>query len=606
MILNSMKRYYYKLRGYLRRFYRKTFKRKMEAWDNGLWFFQEFADIYGDSINDINAAEKFFDDFMRETEGSIILDYLDTDNWDCVRKVEVDKPNGLIWFYWQVLDKDPIVNEMRKMAFPLDNYGMCLKFDKVRFIRGKRNKCLGICIYGFTIREKKVESYAKADGWDIKGKNTDESFFSISVVREKNKTYQHWRFMTTPICSFWLIPKGLGINPQDSEKFLYQIGLAQCEENLKEALDRLKGLNKLTPEDQRRLLKAVGNEMRNAAESLFKLILCFHQEKYHFKVANTNYDDMKLGILTGPLKNTIYTSDFEKERLSDIPRIANDLSHDSGNPVSIKDAGLLYISIMYFVSDFKESIRRKGIITPSLPKSNKPHAKDYLEEHIEEFCFKDEIANTLSAKKGKISFKIKVNIGTFICLFHNEPDYYLCKDGFIRKKEDDDLSDVLTLWDRSEVIALIDKIYKKAESICQENGCDTEYYSLGFSLDAALKKEANPSHLFTEQEIRELMVNADDDVCNKLVIDEDGYAHVIQDPHKGHLYPVSQETWGAGNGYVGKNSSLSDLHDSYVLSLHSWLSYLNYGCRVYDDIYKSDHNIQDVLDKIKEFYKELV
>ena len=98
------------------------------------------------------------------------------------------------------------------------------------------------------------------------------------------------------------------------------------------------------------------------------------------------------------------------------------------------------------------------------------------------------------------------------------------------------------------------------------------------------------------------MANANDEVCNKLVIDEDGYAHVIQDPYKGHLYPVSQETWCAGNGYVGKNSSLSDLHDSYVLSLHSWLSYLCYGCRVYDDVYKSDHNIQDVIEKIKQYY----
>ena len=603
MILNSMKRYYYKLRGYLRRFYRKTFKRKMEAWDNGLWFFQEFADIYGDSINDINAAEKFFDDFMRETEGSIILDYLDTDNWDCVRKVEVDKPNGLIWFYWQVLDDDPIINEMRKMAFPLDVYGMCLKFDKVRFIRDKKNRCFGIYIYGFTIRERKVESYAKAGGWNIKGKNTDESFFSISILREKSKVYQHWRFMTTPICSFWLIPKGLGINPQDSEKCLYQIGLYQCEENLKEAFDRLKGLDKLNAEKQRKLLKAVGNEMRNAAESLFKLILCFYQEEYHFKAANTNYDDMLLKHLVGPLKNTVYTSDFEKERLSEIARIANDLSHDSGNPVTIKEAGLLYVALMLFVKDFKYRISSKGLEYHPLPKSDKPAAKEYIEEHIEEFCFKDEITSTVFSKSGKVSFKIKVNVGTFRSFFHKEPDYYLCSDGFIRKREEGDLSDVLTIWNRDEVIALKEKIYKKAELICQKKGYDTEYYSLGFSMDADLKKETNPSHLFTEQEIKELMVNADDDVCNKLVIDEDGYAHVIQDPHKGHLYPVSQETWGAGNGYVGKNSSLSDLHDSYVLSLHSWLSYLHYGRRIYDDVYKSDHNIQEVIDKITQYYK---
>lgn len=601
-----MKRFYYKLRGYLRRSYRKVFKRNMEAWSNGLWFFQEFADIYGDSINDINSAEKFFDDFMRETDGNIILDYLDTDNWDCIRKVEIDKQNGLIWFYWQVLDKDPIVNEMRKMAFSLDYYGMCLKFDKVRFIRGKRNRCLGICIYGFTIKERKVESYAKAGGWNIKGKNTDESFFSISIIREKNNVYQHWRFMTTPICSFWLIPKGLGINPQDSEKFLYQIGLFQCEDNLKEAFDSLKGLDKLNAEKQRKRLKAVGNEMRNAAESLFKLILCFYQEEHHFKTANTNYDDMLLKHLTGPLKNTIYTSDFDKERLSEIARIANDLSHDSGNPVTIKEAGLLYVDLMLFVKDFKYRISSKGLDYHPVPKSDKPAAKDYIEEHIEKFCFKDEIASTVSAKSGKASFTIKVNLGTFKSLFHKEPEYYLCNDGFIKKKDEGDLSDVLTIWNRDEVIALKDKIYKKAELICQEKGYDTDYYSLGFSMDADLKKEANPSHLFTEQEIRELMVKADDDVCNKLVIDEDGYAHVIQDPQQGHLYPVSQETWCAGNRYVGKNSNLSDLHDSYVLSLHSWLSYLHYGRRIYDDVYKSDHNIQDVLGKIKEFYKESV
>ena len=203
---------------------------------------------------------------------------------------------------------------------------------------------------------------------------------------------------------------------------------------------------------------------------------------------------------------------------------------------------------------------------------------------------------------GKLSFTIRVDVGTCINLFHSKPEYYLCSDGFIRKLTKDELSKALKLWDRAEVIALMERIYKRVETICQENGYDTEFSSLGFSLDGVLKKEDNPSHLFTEEEIKNLMVNANDDVNNKLVIDEDGYAHVIQNPKHGVLYPVSQETWCAGNMYVGKDSRLSDLHDSYVLSLHSWLHYLQSGSRVYDDLFVSDYNLPEIIDKIEGYY----
>ena len=99
------------IKGRTRRWYRKKFHRSWEIIGHGLDFFQEFADSYGDSINDIDSAEVFFTDFIQETKGLVIIDFLDTDNWDCIRKVEVDKDNGLIWFYWQVPDKNPEVDE---------------------------------------------------------------------------------------------------------------------------------------------------------------------------------------------------------------------------------------------------------------------------------------------------------------------------------------------------------------------------------------------------------------------------------------------------------------------------------------------------------------
>lgn len=588
-----------RLRGKICRWYRKTFHHKWDVVDHGLSFFQEFADIYGNSINDIESAERFFKDFMDETEGWVIVDFLDTNNWDCIRRIEVDKQNGLIWFYWQIPHEDPVAEQMKRMVFPLHYYGMCLKFDQVRFVRDKKNKCFGICVNGFTIRERNVKGFAKKDGWQIKGFDAKTSFFSANLVREKDGVFQHWRFMNTPICSFWIIPKQINVRPEDSEKLLYSIGVDKCEEDLKGAFLKTKGCDKLSVEEQRKVIKSSAHEMRTVAESLFKLIMCFYQEQYRFQV--NNYDDLRLGDLTGPLKKNVYREDFEQNRIDEIPRLANDLSHDSGNPVDFKDLGMLFTDIFYFVGDFRSQIRRKGRVM-EIPKSDKPSPHDYVKEHFKEFCFVNEINESIHNKSGKISYTIKADVGTFIDFFEEERiQYVLCVDGYIRDSREEGI-ETLKVWGREDVIALMEKMYQRVTEICDANGFDTEIYSLGISFEAKLKKEGAPSHLFNEKEIEDLMRNADDGQFNKLVIDEEGVAHIIQNTRNGYLYPVSQETWDAGNMYVGKDSSLSDLHDSYVLCMHLWLAYLKTGCQMYDDIYIPDGNLDEVIDEVKEYY----
>ena len=584
--------------GLIRRWYRKAFHKKWGVVEHGLYYFQEFADIYGDSINDIDTADRFFRDFMKETGGWVIVDFLDTDNWDCIRKIEVDKQNGLIWFYWQIPSGDPIEETMRKMVFPLGYYGMSLKFDNVRFVRGKRNRCFGIIVNAYTIRERNVKGFAKGGGWEIKGINAASSFFSISVVRGRDDVLQHWRFMKTPITSFWIIPKMFNVRPQDSEKLLYMQGAEKCEKDLKVAFDKGKNLEKLGYEDQRKRIKEIAHEMRTVAESLFKQVMCFHHEEYQYK--SYNYDDLKLGDLTGPLKSTIYKYDFERERIDEIPRLANNLSHDSGNPVDFRDLGLLYMDIYFFISDFKTCIKRKGheIIATH---SDRPSPHDFVKDHYTGFCFIDEINETIHKTSGTISFTIKVQIGSSVDFWGERGDNVLCDDGYIRNSKEAGIV-ALKVWERNEVISLLDKLYKKVAEICEDNGFDTEPFSLGLSFEAMLKKEGKPCHLFTEKEIEVLMRNADDEQFNKLVIDEDGYAQIIQIPKQGFLYPVTQETWDAGNMYVGKNSSLSDLHSSYVLCMHLWLAYLKTGKQMYDDVYVPDDGLDEVIEEVRKYY----
>lgn len=593
-------RFFRKNNGLIHRWYRKNFHKDWKVIEHGLDFFQEFADIYGDTINDMEMVERFFKDFMEQTKGWVIVDFLDTDNWDCIRKVDVDKQNGLIWFYWQIPSGDPIEEQMRKMVFPLDYYGMCLKFDNVRFLKGKQNRCFGIVVNGYTIREKNIKGFAKNGEWEIKWMDTASSFFSTSVVREEKGVFQHWRFMNTPISSFWIIPKRLNVHPQDSEKLLYMYGVEKCEKELKDALENAKGLNKLDKEKQRRKIKTAAHGMRTVAENLFKLIVCFHQSKYQYKASN--YDDLMLGNLTGQLKKTIYNNELESERIDEIPRLANDMSHDSGNPVDVKDLDTLFKDITYFVSDFKSRILRKGLEVTTI-QSDKPSPHDFIKANYKSFCFIDEINEIVHRTNAKISFKIKAQIGSFVAvdLLGKNGDEVLCSDGYIRNTKEVDV-DILKVWDRDEVIALLDKMYKKVIAECKANGYETEEHSLGISFEAKLKKEGMPCHLFIESEIEDLMRNADDENNNQLVIDEDGYAHIIQGFKQGDLYPVAQETWCAGNMYVGKDSSLSDLHDSFVLCMHLWLAYLETGRHMYDDNYISDAGLDKVIEKVKTYY----
>lgn len=98
------------------------------------------------------------------------------------------------------------------------------------------------------------------------------------------------------------------------------------------------------------------------------------------------------------------------------------------------------------------------------------------------------------------------------------------------------------------------------------------------------------------------MEKADDRKNNTLVIDENGYAKLIQTPSEGILYPVRHETWCAGNNYVGKYSNLITLEDSYISSLTGWLYYLKTGNGIYIDTSRQELGIHDLIKEIKELY----
>ncbi|MGE7637627.1 hypothetical protein [Peribacillus frigoritolerans] len=109
----------------------------------------------------------------------------------------------------------------------------------------------------------------------------------------------------------------------------------------------------------------------------------------------------------------------------------------------------------------------------------------------------------------------------------------------------------------------------------------------------------------TKAELQKVLLAGNDNYNNSLVIDFDGYLHLV--PFKQAInepYAVRFETFGAGNGYVGRESSLNHIDDTYLALLQSWAIHLTSHDQIYRD-YTSRETEEETLSEILESIEKL-
>ena len=179
---------------------------------------------------------------------------------------------------------------------------------------------------------------------------------------------------------------------------------------------------------------------------------------------------------------------------------------------------------------------------------------------------------------------------------------FLCRDGFLKEKGFDDLDDVYFIYNRQDALAFKSQCETMIEGIFKAGGVNHKSFIMPVIMIHLVQIE-KPTHLFTKDEIRNEIQKADDRVHNRLVIDEDGQAHVIRD-HKmtAFTYPVRHEPWHAGGVFVGKYSSLSYLDDDYISSLEGWLKYLQLKKAIYVEYVSRKMSEEELISEIKQYY----
>ena len=224
----------------------------------------------------------------------------------------------------------------------------------------------------------------------------------------------------------------------------------------------------------------------------------------------------------------------------------------------------------------------------------------FTEKYIEEV--KIALKPAKQTARNRISFAFYV-VNQRSCSYTDllqERRFFLTNDGEFRVLEAGD-EQVYRVFSRGKARSMLKTIWKQFKGYYKENGYDFD--ELDCWIGITLRREGHfEPRRFTLEQIKELMRAADDRVRNKLVIDEYGRAKIIQKIGDAELYPVTQETWGAGNIYVGKYSTLSDAEQSYQNMLEGWLFYIEHSRRIYVEDSYSD--INELEKKINKYYQE--
>ena len=195
-----------------------------------------------------------------------------------------------------------------------------------------------------------------------------------------------------------------------------------------------------------------------------------------------------------------------------------------------------------------------------------------------------------------MSFYIKIEHSNDVFYAGKDNCFYLCSDGRLKMGGPNDI-DVYKIYNRQDSLKLREKIEERLHKYLKLT--DDDIYC-PITCTICIKLENPPRHIFTEEEIRNSMRSADDRKNNVLVVDENGYANVIDadDFHAINTYPASIETWCSRNNYVGKYADLASVKDVYLMILSSWLSFLMSGEHGYVD-YVDLEDEADLLSKIK-------
>jgi hypothetical protein len=312
----------------------------MDALKEGDKIFTEIAESVGWSeTKSLKEASEFLKKLMAATNGLVIVDFLDSGNWDCIEGIETIDDSGYLLIHWRDYrnsHENPLDKEMRMLAFPASLYSSLIKFKELRIVKTRSFPVF--LLRGYALKDKEINIFLSKGSSEFKIFDYKDNFSKLAVRKIDGK-FESYTCLNTPIFSMIIIPKNCGSSAFASKKALLSY-------NLKDALLRLNRVkDELEKEDlvDEDIICEKSNSVRRIFEYVLKVELCYRYRQVSVK---SDYSDLLLGDLMKLVKP--FKEESVKDFLTRITVWSNELSHESGKPIKREKAvAISYMTILY-------------------------------------------------------------------------------------------------------------------------------------------------------------------------------------------------------------------------------------------------------------------
>ncbi|MBI5294454.1 MAG: hypothetical protein HY869_03185 [Chloroflexi bacterium] len=309
----------------------------MDPYTEGDKIFRKIAQAFGiDEIDDINLADTFFKMLLAETQGAVIIDFLDAGNWDSFCGYNIDKDKELLYLYWYGCEENNNKLDSQTAVIPL--HGLLLRFHSIGILNEETKNPLFL-LRGYTMSEKEIRKILSQHGDEYY--NFKFNYFSERVLRMVEDANQKFLCLNTPLYSVVILPKSLNTSAQWSKFFLYNVNLSLCKRKLEQIREFLASIHHKDID----LIYEKSSTIRRTLENVLKIESCFREIEY-----KKSYSQQLLGDLTSALKN--YHDEPVKSTFGKMAEWANELSHDTGLPVTKTKA----VELCNLVADYTEQV----------------------------------------------------------------------------------------------------------------------------------------------------------------------------------------------------------------------------------------------------------
>jgi len=299
-------------------------------------------------VTNIEEVAVFFSRLIKETSGWVIVDFLDSANWDCLSGFEIDEATNVLFLYWRDYRntvEDPEDESVRRMAFPVDLCGLMMHFQELRVLSTKLHHPFFI-LRGYALTDSEITRIMEKGSEQFKIFPSMANFSKL-VVRKVGAQWHSFNCLNTPIYSAVILPKDTWLNATDSSTILYRYNLLECATRLGNAI---KQLDVTVPTDSDAISEK-GNTFRRILEMVLKIEICYR----HMDIKPEKpYSQLLVGNLIGLVKD--FREEADKLALKEMAKLSNQLSHDTGKPVIIDDAKQLASMALSYTKELMDII----------------------------------------------------------------------------------------------------------------------------------------------------------------------------------------------------------------------------------------------------------